>query len=221
MRLAVTLVLFAGLSALAQPPKDPDGPKEVEPRFGVAPKVKGFPQDTAKRTLLSAIEAVEKGELAYLVAHLMDPGFVELRVADRAKQYEAPVQVELSRLRDAQIRQPDLFRPEDRLPTDRVRFNALIVEKSRERSFRQLVRDVEQKLLDDPQAMKDIKKLFRDGTLTDTETGAKLAHPEVKDRALFFRKVGERWFIENRQEDGVVQPKKDGEAPPAPKKEGT
>jgi hypothetical protein len=198
---------------------DPDAPKEVEPRFGVPPKVKAFPQDTAKKTTLSVIEAIEKGELSYLVAHLMDPGFVELRVADRAKQYEATVEVELSRLRDVQIRQPDQFRPEDRLPTDRAKFRALIIEKSRERSFRQLVRDVENKLLDDPQALKDIKKLFRDGMMTDTETGAKLTHPDVKDRALFFRKIGDRWFVENRQEEGITPPKKDGDTPPMPKKE--
>jgi len=199
--------------AFAQPPKEGELPKEVPPRFGIQYKVKTYPQDSAKKALNSTIEAIEKGETPYVVAHLLDPGFVELRVADRAKQYEAPVEIELSRLRDAQIRNPENYDRDSRLPTDRVKFRALIIERSRERAFRQIVQDMEAKLLDDPHALKELRKLLRDGMPTDTETGAKLTHMDVKDRALYFRKIEDRWFLENRHEDipaPVVPPKKEG-----------
>jgi hypothetical protein len=206
-------MLLCGSVALAQDPKAPDLPKEIPPRFGIPPKAKAYPQDTAKQALLSTIEAIEKGDLKYVLAHLLDPGFVELRVAERAKQFEAPAEIELSRQRDYQLRHPEKFAPYDRLPTDRVKFRALIVEKSREAGFKQLVKDLEDKLLDDPHAFRDLKKLFLEGMVTDTETGAKITHMDVKDRALFLRKIDNRWFLENRQED-IPAP------PPVPKKEG-
>lgn len=216
MRLVFALVLLAGSVALAQDPKDkqPEISDTPVPRYGVPPKVKTYPQDTPKKTLASAIEAIEKGELSYLVAHLMDPVFVELRLGDRAKQYEAGVEIDLSRLRDLQIRNPDKYAPEDRLPLEKPKFVALIVQRSRELAFKQLVRDVSDKLLDDPQALKDLRKLLRDGKLEDTETGAKLTHDAIKDRALHFRKIGERFFLENRQEDAPAPkepPKKEPE----------
>jgi len=213
MRLIFAIALVSGSVALAQPPKDPDLPKEVEPRFGVSPKGKAYPQDSAKKALYSTIEAIEKGDANYIVAHLLDPGFVELLVAERAKQYEAAAEIELSRLRDFQLRFPEKYPPSDRLPTDRAKFNALIIEKSRERGFKQLVQDVQTKLLDDPLAVKDLQKLYRDGMVVDTETGAKITHADVKDRALYLRKIEDRWFLENRQEDipaPVPPPKKEG-----------
>ncbi len=218
MRLVFAIALLTGSVALAQPPKDPgkdpELPKEIPVRFGVYPKSKTYPQDTARKTLLSALEAIEKGETGYIVAHLLDPGYVELRIAERAKQFEAPAEIELSRLRDFQIRNPEKFPPSDRLPTDRAKFNAVIIERSRERAFKQLVEDVKVKLLDDPLAIKDMQKLFRDGMLVDTETGSKMSHMDVKDRAMYFRKIDDRWFIENRQEE-LPQP-----VVPPPKKEG-
>jgi hypothetical protein len=217
MRLVVALALVAGSVALAQEPKNPDLPKEIPARYGVPPKVRNYPQDSPKKALLSALEAIDRGDANYIVAHLMDPGFVDLRVNDRAKQFEADAEIELSRLRDFQLRNPEKFAPSDRLPTDRPKFNALIIEKSRERGFQQLVRDVQQKLLDDPLAIKEMQKLLRDGMVADTETGAKITHPDVKDKALYLRKIDDRWFLENRYEDAPPPPM----VPvPAPKKEG-
>lgn len=208
MRLLFAFTLLAGSVALAQEPKAPDLPEQPQPRYGVPPRLKNYPQTTAKKALASAIEAVEKPDLPYLVAHLLDPGYVELRLTERAKQYEAGTEVELARLRDFQTRNPEKFRPEDRLPVDRAKFRALVSERSREQAFKQLVKDVEDKLLDDPQSLRDLKKMFRAGTVEDTATGAKMTHPDIKDRALFFRKIGDRWYLENQHEEA-----------PAPKKE--
>ena len=58
-----------------------------------------------------------------------------------------------------------------------------------------------EKLLNDPQSLKDLKKIMRDGTFADEPGGARASHPDVKDRALYLKKIGDRWFLENRQED--------------------
>jgi hypothetical protein len=200
MRFTFALVLLSGLVALADD-NTPIIVKEPEPRFGVPAKVKTYPQSTAKKALESAIEACDKGDYAYLLAHLLDPGFVEIRVTDRAKQYEAPLEVEMTRLRDYQYANPDRFKIEDRLPLEKKEFQAALIGRSREKAFKQLVRDVEQKMRDDPQALKDMKKILRAGTFSDEGAGAKATNPAVKDSALYFKKIGDRWFLENRQAD--------------------
>lgn len=206
MRLAFALVLLSGLAVLAQEPPPPIIPKEPEPRFGIAAKLKAYPQTTPKKTLESAVEACEKNDYAYLIAHLLDPVFVERRLVDRSKQYEAVVEIDLSKLRDYQLANPDRFSIADRLPTDKPSFQALIVTESRERAFKQLIRDVNEKMRDDPQSLKDMKKILRDGTFSDDGGGVKAVHPIVKDRAIFFKMIGDRWFVENRQ---VEEPKKE------------
>jgi hypothetical protein len=203
MRLAFALVLVSGIAALADDEVPVIIPKDPEPRFGVPAKLKVYPQTTAKKVLESAIEACDKGDYSYLLAHLLDPGFVELKLTDRARQMEATVEIELSRLRDYQYANPDRFAPQDRFPLDKKQFAAVIIERSRERAFKQLIRDVDQKLLDDPQALKDMKKILRAGTFAEEGAGIKATNPLVKDSALYFKKIGDRWFIENRQAEEV------------------
>jgi hypothetical protein len=201
MRCAFAIALLSAVAVLADDETPPLITKEPEPRFGIPAKLKIFPQNTAKKVLESAIEAVDKGDYAYLVAHLLDPGFIELKLTDRAKQYEAPLEVDLTRLLDFQYANPDRYRPEDRLPLDKKEFAAVIIERSRQKAFKQLALDVEQKLRDDPQSLKDMKKILRAGTFTDEGAGAKAVNPQVKESALYFKKIGDRWFLENRQAD--------------------
>jgi hypothetical protein len=177
----------------------PMAAREPEPRFGIPVKLKVYPQLTAKKALESALDAYEKGDHAYLVAHLLDPAFVEQRITDLGKQYEAKVEIELSRLRDLQFANPDRFAPEDRLPTDRAQFLARITARSRDLAFRKLLLDIDQQMRNDPQSLKDMKKILRDGTFSDEGMGAKVVHPSVKYVALYFRKIGDCWYLENRQ----------------------
>ena len=215
MRLVLTLALLCGSISLAQPPKEkdkePDFGETPPPRYGVPYKKVAYPQETAKKSLASALAAIDKPDVPYLVAHLMDPGFVDLRVADRAKQIEPGVDEEFRKARDYQQANLDKFLAQDRLPLDKAKFRALVVERSVERAFKQVVKDVEDKLANDPLGVRDLRKMFRDGKVEDTETGAKITHADVKDRVLYFRKIGDRWFLENRQEESVAPPKKDEE----------
>jgi hypothetical protein len=205
MRQAFAFILLTGFTVLAQEPPLVI-PKDPEPHYGVPAKIKVYPQTTAKKALESAIDACEKNDYTYLVAHLLDPIFIESRIVERSKQYEAAVELELSKLRDFQYANPDRFPPADRVPMDRQKFLTQVIEQSRDRAFKQVIREVEQKLRDDPQTLKDMKKMLRDGTFTDEGAGAKVVQPTVKDRTLFFKKIGDRWYLENRQTD---EPKKE------------
>jgi hypothetical protein len=190
---AVALLLGAGALAGAQPPREP------EPRYGVKPRVKAYPQGSPREALRSALLAADKGDYSYLVAHLLDPKFVDDAVSGRAKDFEGSAEVELARLRDRQRANPGRVAPENLVPLDPKEFRALAAAKARDRGFRQLVRDVAQKLTEDPQTLRDLGRILRDGSFAPSDAAATATLPEVKDRTLFFKNVGGRWFLENRQ----------------------
>jgi hypothetical protein len=180
---------------------------EVPPRFGLPVRPKTFPQANAKEALQSAIDAAEKREYTYLLAHLMDPQFVDGRLADRARQLEPLVEVELARLREYQKANPDRVARENRVPDDPAEFRAFAAREARTRAFRQIVRDVTDKLTDDPQSLKDLRRFLREGTFTDVAGGVRVTLTDVKDRSVFLRQIGDRWFVENRQvEEGKTAP---------------
>jgi hypothetical protein len=190
---AVALLLGAGAMAAAQPPQDP------QPRYGVKPRVKAYPQGSPREALRSALAAADAADYPYLVAQLLDPKFVDAAVADRAKGFEASAEIELAKLRDFQRANASKIAPEDRVPQDPTEFRALAAAKARDLGFRQLVRDVAQKLGEDPQAVKDLGRILRDGSFAPAESAAAATHPDVKNRTLFFKSVDGRWFLENRQ----------------------
>ena len=96
--------------------------------------------------------------------------------------------------------------PENRVPLDGRSFAALITTRARERAFRQVAKDLEQKLSDDPTGVKEMRRVLRDGAFADADPVATATHAEIKGRALYFRKIGERWFLENRNTE---EPKKE------------
>lgn len=199
--LAVT-ALLAAVAVAAQPPADPKAAKSLR-TYGVPLRLRVFPQETPQAAVRSVIEAVEKGETAYLVAHLLDPQFVDDRVEDRRKQLLPATEEDLAKLRAAQSQAPERYDPASRIPLDPALFKDRVTQESRRRAFEQVVRDVQDKLADDPQTARDLRRFARDGVFPDAATGttAKLTLPDVKDRAVYLRKVDDRWFIENRQTD--------------------
>jgi hypothetical protein len=202
--LAAVLVLSAFALAAAQPPKP------VEPRFGVKHRDKAYPQATPKAALKSAIDAIEAADFAYLVAHLLDPKFVDATVDDRQKQLVPAAEAELAQLRDFQRANPDKVDAESRVPLDPMLFRAAAAEKARDRAFKLLVREVTAKLVDDPETLKALRRVYREGTFTEGDP-ATATHPEVKNRTLFFKKLGDYWVLENRQ---AAEPKKEPQKEP-------
>jgi hypothetical protein len=211
MRPALGAVLLLGAAALGGAQPMPPPAKEAEgaepvPRYGVSPRVKAYPQNTPKAALRSVLTAIDKGEYAYLAAQLLDPKFVDDAAAERAKAFEAGAEAELTRLRDYQRANRDKVADEDRVPLDGPGFRALVAARAHDRGFKQLARDVERKLTDDPQAVRDFRRVLRDGAFADADATASATHPDLKGKTLFFKKLGARWFLENRQAE---EPKKE------------
>jgi hypothetical protein len=204
MRSLLALALLAAIVTLAEsqqpmPKQDPN-----PPRFGQPYRPKEYPQATPKQALESVIAAAGKSDFNYLVAHLLDPGFVDGRLADRAAQFVPTVETDLAKLRDFQQENPDAVTSANRIPTQPAEFRKRISDEAAKRAFTQFVRDVQFKLIDDPEVLKDLRLFNRAGSFPaadDPGTTAKVGHPDIRDRAVYFKKIGERWFIENRQTD--------------------
>lgn len=214
------LVGAAGLAA-AQEAK-PKPPEEVPPRFGVAYRAKTYPQATPKQALESAIAAADRTEFPYLVAHLLDPEFVDKRIGDRSKQVEPAVADELGRLREFQQQNLDRFPPDARVPVDAAKFRARVAADAQAAAFRQFVRDVQEKLTDDPEVLKDLRRFNREGTFPPAggmDPTAKVGLTDVRDRAVYLKRVGDRWYVENRQTDEKAPDPKEPKKEPDPKKD--
>jgi hypothetical protein len=212
MRTALVLAAVLGAITFVSAQERPVPPEEVPPRFGLPYRVRTYPQATPKQALESVLAAADRGDVNYLVAHLLDPAFVDARVADRSQQFEPTIADDLARLRDFQRRNPDQTPSNARLPDDPVRFQARVIADARTRAFNQIVQDVREKLIDDPEVLKDLRRFNRQGTFPEAggDITAKVGLPDLKDRAVFLKKIGDRWYIENRQTDDKV---------PGPKKE--
>src|SRR5262249_52480762 len=74
--LGFAILLIFGINGLAQQPE------EAGVRHGIYPRLEDFPQATAKEALPSVLNALEQNKVAYVVAQLTDPDFVDRRVKD-------------------------------------------------------------------------------------------------------------------------------------------
>jgi hypothetical protein len=65
--------------------------------------------------------------------------------------------------------------------------------------FAALVEESRERLADDPGAAKRLAKFLKDGEWKIDEAAASVRLKDVDDQGVFFRKAGERWFLENRK----------------------
>jgi hypothetical protein len=195
------LFAFAGLVMIVSvAPAQPPAEVKVEARYGIPGNPRLFPQTDAKAVLASAIKAAEAGRYDYLVAHLMDEKFIEGRIDDRAKLIEPSADADLRALRDRQRKDVTLDK-RLQLPDDPNLFNEQVKAEARMRAFKQVLRDVEAKLTEDTTSLKELRRFLREGELISASAeAARITLRDVKDRQVFLKKAGERWFIENRQQ---------------------
>lgn len=187
----VVAVLLAAWPAAAQEPAG-----AIPPRYGLIAAPEAYPQRTPREALLSAARAIERGKVDYLVAHVIDPKFVDARVAARARLIEDDVEKQLRAERDAQRANPPRT---GAIPVEPAGFAALVQERARERAFREVVRDVRDTLAENPDHVRDFRRFARDGVFVDAGDTSSASLRGAVDRQVFFRKVGDRWFVEDRQ----------------------
>ncbi|MFL5330978.1 MAG: hypothetical protein ACJ8C4_18960 [Gemmataceae bacterium] len=73
-------------------------------------------------------------------------------------------------------------------------------------SFEKAVAETSRKLNGDPESIREMRKFLSDGEFGESQGDTvEVKCGEVKSRKLYLRKVGTRWFLENR--DGTVKEK--------------
>lgn len=173
-------LLFTGVAA-AQP-------DAVPPRFDVIHNPDVYYQDTPQRTLNSVLEAMSRDRYDYVAAHLLDPTFVDARLGRTEAYFERVAADQIAQtLAGSTQRAADL--------DARVRIVGLRL------NFQNLIGQIRQKLADQPDNLRDLRRFARDGQFQVAGDTATATLPDVKDRALYFKKVGDRWFLENRKEE--------------------
>lgn len=192
MRKSLVIAVVLG----AWPAAAQDQAPPIQPRYGVLAAPEAYPQRTPREALLSAARAVERGKVDYLVAHLIDPKFVDARVAARARLIEDDVEKQLRADRDAQRLSPPRS---GAIPVDPAGFAAFVQERARERAFREVVRDVRDTLTENPDHVREFRRFARDGVIVDAGDTSSGSLRGATDRQVFFRKDGARWFVEDRQ----------------------
>ena len=152
MRFGLALLLALGMSALAFSPSMAQDEK-IEKRFGLLLEAEVYPQTTPKELQASILKVLKRERYDYLVAHMMEPTFVDQRLQSTRTTAE------------------------------------------------QLGKEIKGKFEAQPELLKDLNKLLLDGEMTDAGTKATLKHKDVKNQQVFMKKVGERWYVENRMKE--------------------
>ena len=180
--------LIAALASLALAGAAAGQPDPVPARFDVFHNPDAYPQDTPQRALTSVLDAMGRDRYDYVVAHLLDPGFVDARLLATQAYFERAASDQLAgTLAAASLRGAAL---ETRVRTLGLRLNV-----------QDLTNRIRHKLADEPDHLRDLRRFARDGQFQAAGETATATLPDVKDRALYFKKVGDRWFLENRKED--------------------
>jgi hypothetical protein len=194
MRKVLTLaVLLAAVSLTAT------GQDEPPPaRYGVPPNLGLFPQDTPKAALTSAVRAIEQGRTDYLAAHLIDPAFIDRMVADRARLLEKRVEADLRAVQEVQRLNPPPLA--ERIPADPRGFAEAVRRDAERRAFLLVTRDIRGTLIENPDHLRDLRRFAREGQITDAGETASAALRAVADRQVFFRRVGDLWYVQDRKQ---------------------
>ena len=190
---AVAGLVLAATISLGQAP--PDGT-----RYGVKRLDKQFDQSAPTVALRSAVTLITADRLDYLAAHVLDPAFVDARVADRARRLEGDVEREFRRVRDAQRQDPGLSGAE-RLPDDPAQFAQRVQAEATARGFRQLVGDIRSTLAENPDHLADLRRLLRGGQLLEAGDTASFGLKDMTDRAVYLKKTAAGWHLEDRRTD--------------------
>ena len=191
MRPLVAVAAALGLAAAA-------AAQDVPRRFGILHNPDLYRQGTPTETLRSALGAIGRERYDYLAAHLLDPDWVDARLAVNQPYFERVAGEQIvATAAGAQLKGPAL--------------QARVTEVGTRLNFQDLTGNIRRKLADEPDHLKDMRRFLRDGEVKTSGDSAAIVLKDVKDRALYFKKVKDRWFLENRKDEAAAPPPKEKE----------
>ncbi len=183
MRLSISMAIVIAWATVAV------GQPKEERRFNVRHNPELYPQTSPKETLGALMRTFDKERYDYLAAFLLDPATVREQLDITAADFE-------KRARE-QVEGEELSKKGFDKPTIRERIRDL----SKQANFDDLARRIRQKFEADPEAMKNLRKIYREGEFVENGDAATAKHADIKDRTVYFRRVEGRWYIENRTQE--------------------
>lgn len=64
-----------------------------------------------------------------------------------------------------------------------------------------LGKEIKSKFQAQPEVLKDLLKILNGGEVVDSGTTVVVKHKDVKGQQVYLKKVGDLWYVENRQKD--------------------
>ncbi len=176
---------------------------KVEPRYGVMINTRTFTQQSPKDSLASTIRAIEENRFDVLVAHIIHEKVTEAMADEKARLLENEAEDHLRGVREKQKANPLGVVPEEKLPYEPKAFAEFVKVEAKNRGFKAVIEDVRKKFAADLNIVKEMKRYLRDGEFIVTGDTAKVVLKDAKGKGIFFVKVKERWFVEDRQEEAA------------------
>ncbi len=176
---------------------------KVEPRYGVMINTRTFTQRTPQDALASTIRAIEENRFDVLVAHIISEKVTESMANEKARLLENEAEDHLRGVREKQKANPLGVLPEEKLPYEPKAFAEFVKVEAKNRGFKATIEDVRKKFAADLNIVKEMKRYLRDGEFIETGDTAKVVLKDAKGKGIFFVKVKDRWFVEDRQEEAA------------------
>jgi hypothetical protein len=193
-RLVTGLLLTLALGTFGLPlvAQDTEA-RHFDRRYNIEYNPIGYPHKTPQEGLKAIVKALDDGAYEYMLAHLVDPKFVDTRVAE---YFTMMFSKELLRKEDETITLAEdaLTRKRLEIGRDRRLLQRQVL------SFARLVSETKKHFAEDPVLLRDLRLLSRDGEWDADDMKGTCSLKAVTTRKAFFKAREGRWFMEERQQ---------------------
>ena len=170
-----------------------DAIRELDNRYKIDYNSINYPHKTPQEGLKAVVKALDSGAYEYMLAHLIDPKFVDARVAE----YKATMfsKEELRKEDEAIATEPD--------PKVRKKLEVEKEYRQRDRgvvAFGRLVKETRRHYAEDPVLLRELRLMARDGEWETDDAKGVCTLKSVPSRKVFFKTREGRWFMEERQQ---------------------
>jgi hypothetical protein len=165
----------------------------LDRRYNIEFNPISYPQKTPQEALAAIVKTLDSNSYEYMMAHLIDPSFVEKRVAEyysmmfpkdlHRKEVEA-----IAREEDLKIRKKLEIEMEHRLVERQVL------------AFGRLVAETRKHFAEDPVLRRELRLLAKNGDWEVDDSKASVSLKMGTLRKAFFKIREGRWFMEERQQ---------------------
>jgi hypothetical protein len=193
-RLVAGLLLTLALGTFGLPlvAQDTEA-RQFDRRYNIEYNPVAYPHKTPQEGLKAIVKAIDAGAYEYMLAHLVDPKFVDTRVAE---YFTLMFPKELLRKEDETIALTEDLLTRKRLEIGKERrlFERQVL------SFSRLVKETRKHFSEDPVLLRELRQMARDGEWDADETKGICSLKGVTTRKAFFKAREGRWFMEERQQ---------------------